>query len=52
MTFDEVAAKFRGCAEYVDWPEAKTERIIVFVRTMETLADMAALTPLLSATDG
>jgi 2-methylcitrate dehydratase PrpD len=52
MTFDEAAAKFRGCAEYVDWPEAKTERIIAFVRTMETLADMAALTPLLSATDG
>jgi 2-methylcitrate dehydratase PrpD len=52
MTFDEAASKFRGCAEYVDWPEAKTERIIAFVRTMETLADMAALTPLLSATDG
>jgi len=52
MTFDEVAAKFRGCAEYVDWPEAKTERIIAVVRTMETLADMAVLTPLLSATDG
>jgi 2-methylcitrate dehydratase PrpD len=52
MTFDEAAAKFRGCAEYVEWPEAKTERIIAFVRTMETLADMAALTPLLSATDG
>ncbi len=52
MTFDEAAAKFRGCAEYVDWPEAKTERIIAVVRTMETLADMAALTPLLSATDG
>jgi 2-methylcitrate dehydratase PrpD len=52
MTFDEAASKFRGCAEYVDWPEVKTERIIAFVRTMETLADMAALTPLLSATDG
>jgi 2-methylcitrate dehydratase PrpD len=52
MTFDEAAAKFRGCAEYVEWPEAKTERIIAFVRAMETLADMAALTPLLSATDG
>jgi 2-methylcitrate dehydratase PrpD len=52
MTFDEAASKFRGCAEYVDWPEAKTERIIAFVRTMETRAGMAALTPLLSATDG
>ncbi|HEY6265025.1 MAG TPA: MmgE/PrpD family protein [Candidatus Acidoferrum sp.] len=52
MTFDEAAAKFRDCAEHVEWPEAKTERIIAFVRTMETLADMAALTPLLSATVG
>ena len=52
MTFDDAASKFRSCAEYVDWPKAKTERIIAFVQTMETLADMAALTPLLSATNG
>src|SRR4029077_1986291 len=28
MTFDEAAAKFRGCAEFADWPNDKTEKII------------------------
>jgi len=50
MTFDEVAAKFRGCAEYADWPEGKTENIIAFVRALEDAPDMSALTPLLSVT--
>jgi len=49
MTFEEAAAKFRGCAEYADWPRDKTEQIISFVRTLETAADMSALSPLLSA---
>src|SRR6266478_607748 len=26
MTFDEAATKFRGCAEYVDWPQRSEER--------------------------
>jgi len=25
MTYDEVADKFRGCAEFAKWPSAKTE---------------------------
>jgi len=25
MTFEETAAKFRGCAEYADWPKSKTD---------------------------
>ena len=50
MTFEEAAAKFRGCAEYADWPRDKTEQIIAFVRTLETAADVSALSPLLSAT--
>ena len=52
MTFDEAATKFRGCAEYVEWPQEKTERIIAFVRTLETAADVSALSPLLSANAG
>jgi 2-methylcitrate dehydratase PrpD len=52
MTFDEAAAKFRGCAEYADWPREKTEQIIAFVRTLEAAADMSALSPLLSANAG
>jgi len=50
MTFEEAAAKFRGCAEYADWPRDKTEQIKAFVRTLETAADVSALSPLLSAT--
>ena len=49
MSFDEAAAKFRGCAEYAEWPQAKTEKIIAFVKTLETAPDMSALSPLLSA---
>src|SRR5467141_3923478 len=52
MTFDEAATKFRGCAEYVDWPQDKTEKIIAFVRTLETAADISVLSPLLSANAG
>jgi 2-methylcitrate dehydratase PrpD len=52
MTFDEAAAKFRGCAEYADWPREKTEKIIALVRTLEMAADVSALSPLLSANAG
>jgi 2-methylcitrate dehydratase PrpD len=49
MTFEEAAAKFRGCAEFAEWPKAKTEKIIAFVTALETVPDVSALTPLLSA---
>src|ERR1700676_3327819 len=49
MSFDEAAAKFRGCAEFAGWPKAKTERIIMFVKTLQTVSDVSALSPLLSA---
>ena len=52
MTFDEAATKFHGCAEYVDWPQDKTDKIIAFVRTLETAADISVLSPLLSANAG
>lgn len=52
MTFDESAAKFRRCAEHADWPQDKTEKIIAFVKTLETAADSSALSPLLSANVG
>jgi len=52
MTFAEAAMKFRGCAEFAEWPQAKTEKIIAFVRTLETAADVSALSPLLSANAG
>jgi 2-methylcitrate dehydratase PrpD len=49
MSFDEAAAKFRGCAEFAEWPEAKTEKIIAFTKTLEAVPDVSALTPLLAA---
>jgi 2-methylcitrate dehydratase PrpD len=52
MTFAEAATKFRGCAEYADWPQDKTEKIIALVRTLETVAGMSVLTPLLSTNAG
>jgi len=48
MTFEEAAAKFRGCAGYADWPKVKTERIIAFVRALDSAPDIRALSPLLS----
>ena len=49
MSFDEAAAKFRGCAEFAEWPKLKTEEIITFVKGLEVAPDMSALSPLLSA---
>jgi len=49
MSFEEAAAKFRGCAEFAEWPKAKTEKIIALVTALETAPDVSALTPLLSA---
>jgi 2-methylcitrate dehydratase PrpD len=49
MTFDEAATKFRGCAEFAEWPKAKTEEIVTFIRGFEAAPDMSALSPLLSA---
>jgi 2-methylcitrate dehydratase PrpD len=49
MSFDEAANKFRECAEFAEWPKAKTEKIIVFVKALETASDISALSPLLSA---
>src|ERR1700738_4642156 len=52
MSFDEAATKFRGCAEFAEWPKAKTEEIIAFTKSLEAAADMSALSPLLAAEKG
>jgi 2-methylcitrate dehydratase PrpD len=49
MSFDEAATKFRGCAEFAEWPKAKTEQIIALTKSLEAATDMSALSPLLSA---
>ena len=49
MSFEEAAVKFRGCAEFAEWPKTKTENIIAFARSLEAAPDVSALSPLLSA---
>lgn len=43
MTYDEVADKFRGCADFAKWPHQKAEAIIETVRTLEKLKDIREL---------
>jgi len=52
MTFDEAAEKFRGCAEFAGWPRVKTEKIVAFVKGLDSAPDVSALSPLLSAEEG
>jgi 2-methylcitrate dehydratase PrpD len=52
MTFEETATKFRGCADYAEWPKAKTEKIIVFVKALDSAPDVNALSSLLSVEKG
>src|SRR6266480_1240375 len=52
MSFDEAAAKFRGCAEFAEWPRQKTEKLITCVKTLDSTRDISALSPLLSAEKG
>lgn len=49
MNFDEAATKFRGCAEFAEWPKAKTERIVAFTKDLESVLNISALSSLLSA---
>jgi len=43
MSYDEVAEKFRGCAQQARWPAADTEAIIAAVRRLENLDDIHGL---------
>lgn len=52
MTLEETAEKFRGCAEHAKWPKSKAEKIIDFVKALESAPDMGALSPLLSSEKG
>jgi hypothetical protein len=52
MTFEEAATKFRGCADFADWPKLKTEKIIDYVKALDSFPDVSTLSPLLSAEKG
>lgn len=49
MTYDEVADKFRGCAEFAAWPADKTESVIQFVKSFESASDVSKLTAALAS---
>jgi 2-methylcitrate dehydratase PrpD len=49
MSYEEVAEKFRLCAEYVKWPTEKSTQIVEVVRMLENTADMRKLVALCSA---
>jgi 2-methylcitrate dehydratase PrpD len=48
MSYDEVADKFRGCAEFARWPAAKTAVVIAAVKSLETLPDVGKLSAALT----
>jgi len=48
MSYDEVAEKFRGCAEFAGWEDKRTEAVIETVQNLERLDSVRALTALLS----
>jgi 2-methylcitrate dehydratase PrpD len=49
MSYDEVAEKFHGCADFARWPAARARKIVELVRTLEEIEDMRTLTELCGA---
>jgi hypothetical protein len=49
MSYDEVADKFRGCADFAKWPKAKTESVIASVKSLENLSDVSRLAAALTS---
>ena len=49
MSFEEAATKFRGCAEYAEWPKEKTGKIVTYVKALDSASDVGTLLPLLAS---
>ena len=49
MSYEDVAEKLRGCAEFAKWPASKTASVIKLVRSLETLPDAGMLTEALTS---
>jgi hypothetical protein len=48
MTYEEVADKFRGNAEFAKWPPQKAGTVVELVRTLESAPDMSRLSAALA----
>lgn len=48
MSYDEEADKFRGCAEFAGWDNARTEALVEQVRHLEDVSSVAEITRLLA----
>ena len=48
MSYEEVADKFRGNAEFANWPPQKTESVVELVKSLEVAPDMNRLTAALA----
>ena len=48
MSYEEVAEKFRGCADIAHWPRQKADAVTEFVKTMESAGDVSRLTAMLA----
>jgi 2-methylcitrate dehydratase PrpD len=48
MTYEEVAEKFRGNAEFAKWPKQKAEAVIEMVKTIENLPDLTKMSAALT----
>jgi len=46
MSFDEVGAKFRDCADAAKWPRSKVEAIVALVKRLEEVKDVRDLAAL------
>jgi len=49
MTLDEVVDKFRGNADFANWPKQKAESVVEMVKSLEALPDMGKLAAALSS---
>ena len=48
MTYDEVADKFMGCAEFAKWPLNKSKKIISTIKNLDKVKNIKLLSKLLS----
>lgn len=48
MSFEEVAEKFHGSADYAKWPKSKSDKVVDYVRGLEQATDLRELTALCS----